>query len=570
MARRYTGSVVVLTVIASLRVVFASNPFLNHPFYVNPANMAEFDGSIATSVSKVKKTLTEMQTIPSAYWIDNKHKIRGNTTASLEGILQDASSKSPPELVVVIWYDLPNRDCDAKASNGEICCSPKPDGTCDYLASNDCEGGISEYKSDYVHPFVAVLKEFAAKVPIVVVVEPDSLPNLATNTGDPKCGNTATETAYKVGIKYSIEQLAAIEPPVSIYIDAAHGGWLGWENNLLKFMNILKEMDLPVSKIRGFATNTANYQPLGIPCPWEPDTDYRNGYCLNGKHAAEPCCADPCKLESQWNFGNNELNYAVGLTKMAKGVLGMDAHAVIDTGRNGVTDMRSDCSNFCNPRGAGAGQRSTTSVQLPDVIDAYFWLKTPGESDGCTQQLPGGKQCARYDAMCGSKDSIGSQPNEPRCPEAGQWFDYQVKQLAANAKLGPSPGPSDPTPPPTRPPAGDCKDDNQFATTCPGWASSGECSSNPGWMTVHCKDSCGLCDKPPPPPPKPTPKPTPTPRPTPAPPPPSGSGQCCFGASCATVSNCQGGWCGESQDHCEGNCKGTWCPTESNVSAVFV
>ena len=37
--------------------------------------------------------------------------------------------------------------------------------------------------------------------------------------------------------------------------------------------------------------------------------------------------------------------------------------------------------------------------------------------------------------MCGSSDSIGSESDEPYAPEAGQWFDYQIKQLAENAKM---------------------------------------------------------------------------------------------------------------------------------------
>jgi cellulose 1,4-beta-cellobiosidase len=61
---------------------------------------------------------------------------------------------------------------------------------------------------------------------------------------------------------------------------------------------------------------------------------------------------------------------------------------VIDTGRNGVDDMRADCSNWCNIRGAGAGHKPTAQTALPDLVDAYFWLKTPGESDGCTKTLP--------------------------------------------------------------------------------------------------------------------------------------------------------------------------------------
>merc|ERR1719444_753598 len=57
------------------------------------------------------------------------------------------------------------------------------------------------------------------------------------------------------------------------------------------------------------------------------------------------------------------------------------------------------------------------------------------ESDGCTQKLPDGTSCPRFDGKCGSVDSIGSKPSEPRAPEAGHWFDYQVKQLAANARF---------------------------------------------------------------------------------------------------------------------------------------
>ena len=40
-----------------------------------------------------------------------------------------------------------------------------------------------------------------------------------------------------------------------------------------------------------------------------------------------------------------------------------------------------------SPKRSGCGE----SVQ----VDAYFWLKTPGESDGCTALLPDGTRCAR-------------------------------------------------------------------------------------------------------------------------------------------------------------------------------
>jgi len=76
---------------------------------------------------------------------------------------------------------------------------------------------------------------------------------------------------------------------------------------------------------------------------------------------------------------------------------------------------------------------------------------------------------------------------------------------------------------------------------------------------------------PPPTPAAPTPKPEPTPSPTPVPTPapsPVGVGQCCYGASgatCASMSSCQGGWCGQSQAHCEGSCNGKWCPKLAEI-----
>ena len=131
-----------------------SNPFEGVPYYVNPSYQKELDGSIATATGAVKSTLQSMAEVPSAYWLDVKSKITGNGTNSLQGILMDAASKATPPLCVFIVYDLPNRDCHAKASNGEICCNPNPDGTCDYNAGGDCANGLQEYQTGYIDPLV--------------------------------------------------------------------------------------------------------------------------------------------------------------------------------------------------------------------------------------------------------------------------------------------------------------------------------------------------------------------------------------------------------------------------------
>lgn len=456
-SRRYALHVLSLLALASALLVAgpavaaAANPLANKPLYVNPAFQAELDGSIATASGAVKKTLQRMRSVGSAYWLDVKAKVANTSSTSLEsasGILADAASQgggSQPPLVVFIVYDLPNRDCHAKASNGEICCNPNPDGTCDYTKAGDCAAGLEEYKSEYIAPLAKTISQYCGTVPMALIVEPDSLPNLATNQGDPHCGNSATTAAYTTGIAYAVNTLAAACPNATLYLDAAHGGWLGWANNLQAFAKAVGDLGVS-SHLRGFSTNVANYQPLGIQCPTQQ-------WCLNNAHPTDPCCSDPCKLLTQYNSANNERNYVLELAAALTSAGFEDPHFVVDTGRNGVADMRSDCSNWCNIRGSGVGQLPTTNTSSNGVIDAFLWLKTPGESDGCTQSLPGGGTCARYDAMCGSADSIGSQTSEPHAPEAGAWFDYEVKMLAANAHMDPTPTPPSPPSPPPSPPS---------------------------------------------------------------------------------------------------------------------
>jgi cellulose 1,4-beta-cellobiosidase len=91
----------------------------------------------------------------SAYWIDVKAKLHGTDTNSLEGILADAAIKG--HMVTLIVYDLPNRDCNAHASNGEICCKYNSDRTCDYGYTGSCDDGLTEYKTEYIDVFAGLL-----------------------------------------------------------------------------------------------------------------------------------------------------------------------------------------------------------------------------------------------------------------------------------------------------------------------------------------------------------------------------------------------------------------------------
>jgi len=66
-------------------------------------------------------------------------------------------------------------------------------------------------------------------------------------------------------------------------------------------------------------------------------------------------------------------------------------HFVVDTSRNGNGRPDGDTIDggpaFCNPPGRAIGQLPTTKTGDP-LVDAFLWIKTPGESDGACNGAP--------------------------------------------------------------------------------------------------------------------------------------------------------------------------------------
>ncbi len=350
------------------------NPFKDVAFFLNPSYTAAVEAT-AKKYPDEAATIRKVAQHPTAVWLDSIRAI-----SNLPGWLdeakkqQDASGK--PTLTVVVVYDLPNRDCSAAASAGEL-----------KVAQN----GEERYRKEFIDPIVNIFKAHPDQ-PIVVVLEPDSLGNLATNMDLPACQEA--KSAYKNGVAYAIRNLAL--PNVSIYLDAAHSGWLGWDDNRAKigriFKTVLNDAGGP-QMIRGFALNISNYTSL----------NNRDGAIL------EP--TNPCP---------NELSYAKTLRKTLE-MYGFKNHGfLIDTSRNGKGQIRKKWGSWCNVRGAGIGERPRAEPE-PD-IDAYFWVKPPGESDGVADP-----SAPRFDEMCGGPDAAKG------APQAGQWFESYFLDLVRNA-----------------------------------------------------------------------------------------------------------------------------------------
>lgn len=358
--------------VAAAPLVETPSPFEGAQFFLNPDYVAKVEG--AAKADKANAALIKkVAAYPTAVWLDSIASV-ANVSKTLDAA-EKLASDGKPVVVTFVVYDLPNRDCSAKASAGEL---------------DVDKGGEEKYKAEFIDKIAAQFSVHP-KLRIVAIVEPDSLGNLATNMNVPKCA--ASDKVYRSATAYAVAKLSM--PQVSLYLDAAHAGWLGWEGNRQRIAKIFKDILTQaggVDKIRGFATNVSNYNTV------------------SGGDGKKLGAANPCPDEG---------TYIAKLTDAlkAEGIVGKKF--IIDTARNGKV-VRGTWGNWCNIKGAGLGPRPQASP-MP-LVDAYFWVKPPGESDGVSDP-----KSARYDAGCSSADSM------PNAPEAGQWFGAHFLEMAKNA-----------------------------------------------------------------------------------------------------------------------------------------
>ncbi|KNG50486.1 cellobiohydrolase-like protein II precursor [Stemphylium lycopersici] len=352
-------------------VTLSGNPFASRSIYANKFYSSEVVSAAAqmTDAALAEKALKFLQADMDLS--DTREKI---------SVVEDGIKDVPcNQIAALVIYDLPGRDCAAKASNGEL-----------------AVGELNIYKTEYIDPIVAIFKKYP-NTAIALVIEPDSLPNLVTNIDLQTCKDSAS--GYREGVAYALKQLNL--PNVMMYIDAGHGGWLGWNDNLKpgakELSAVYKKAGSP-KQVRGIATNVAGWNAWDLsPGEFSSATD------------------------AQWNKAQNEKKYIELFSPELKSA-GMPGQAIVDTGRNGVTGLRQEWGNWCNIDGAGFGRRPTSTTGS-SLVDAFVWVKPGGESDGTSDT-----SADRYDSFCGKSESF--KPS----PEAGQWNQEYFEMLVRNAK----------------------------------------------------------------------------------------------------------------------------------------
>jgi cellulose 1,4-beta-cellobiosidase len=436
------------------------NPYAGATQYVNPLWKAEVESEAVAQQSANPALAAKMRIVenqPTAIWLDSMGAIAGpaggmGLAAHLNAAL--AQKGSGPEVVNIIVYDLPGRDCNALASNGELPATA---------------AGLATYETSYIDPIVAILGNSAySSLRIAAVIEPDSLPNIVTNSGVAACQTAGP--FYETGVEYALNKLHAIGN-VYNFVDAAHSGWLGWSSNsgpaANEFAKVARATTAGMASIDGFITDTANTTPL-------QEQFITGTSTVNGQQAISGTFY-------QYNPDVDEQSYTADMySRLVSAGFPSSIGMVVDTSRNGwggsarptapststvvdawvsatKDDRRPHRGAWCNPSGAGLGNFPTaTPGGYPNShLFAYIWAKPPGESDGSSVAIPN-NQGKGFDRMC---DPTYAPPGAgwngaltgalPNAPLSGGWFAAQFDQLVTNANP-PIGGPT-PTPPPATP-----------------------------------------------------------------------------------------------------------------------
>ncbi|MBQ1011367.1 glycoside hydrolase family 6 protein [Micromonospora sp. M51] len=410
------------------------NPYVGVRGYVNPEWKAKADAEPGGS---------RVSNNPTAVWLDRIAAINGTPDSSSNGAFGvkdhlDEALRQGAGYIQFVIYNLPGRDCSALASNGEL----GPD-------------ELPKYKAQYIDPIAAIQGDSKySSLRIINIIEIDSLPNLVTNTsgqpgGTVMCDTVKANGAYVNGVGYALAKLGSIGN-VYNYIDAGHHGWLGWDSNFGPSAEILKTAAVAsgstVNNVHGFITNTANYSALQE--PYFKVTDNVNGQTVRQSKWVD------------WNFYVDELSFAQAFrTKLVSLGFNSNIGMLIDTSRNGWggsarptgpgamtsvdtyvnggrVDRRLHLGNWCNQAGAGLGERPRANPATG--IDAYVWVKPPGESDGSSKEIPN-NEGKGFDRMCdptyGGNARNGNNPSGALgdAPISGAWFSAQFQELMRNA-----------------------------------------------------------------------------------------------------------------------------------------
>jgi endoglucanase len=249
------------------------------------------------------------------------------------------------------------------------------------IPNRDCSGassgGLPSHAAyrQWIDQVGAGLKGRAA----AIVLEPDVLALMTT------CLTPAQQADTYASMAYAGKALKAASSRAKVYFDAGHSAWLSAGDMAAR----LVRADIAGSA-DGISLNVSNYRTDTELIPYAKSVIAATG--------------DP------------------------------SLKAVLDTSRNGNGPAGSE---WCDPAGRAIGIPSTNAVSDP-ILDAYLWIKLPGEADGCIAGAGTFVPQRAYDL------AIAAGPVTP------------TPTTPSPSPSTPSPSPSTPSPSPSGPGASGC------------------------------------------------------------------------------------------------------------------
>ena len=477
-------------------------------FYVPPpagGSLQQIGQLISNGQFRNAALIGRMETVPSAVWLDGETA----TQAARGAVGQQQANQVVMRQIhkalvgaqvqhavpVFVAYNIPGRDCSQYSAGG---------------APSD-----AAYRS-WVNAVSSALGD--AKAVVLLEPDAlANLPGYcggAYNTTFPQITNRS-----RIGdVAYGVTTLES-DPNVSVYIDAGNSAWqtVGNIAEVLVAADVQQAQGffLNVSNYQ-YATNSAYYGTWVSECiAYATQLNGETQASALGYTASltaadnNPSGAFANCPNQYWNGGpannwtgvamspygiwsesqsNPALNTA-GVDSRFASMLGSVApttHFVVDTSRDGIGPNNMEAyaaapydqpqsvistlqsGNWCNPPGVGLGIHPTAATAgvttsldsylpaaTPSLLDAYLWVKTPGQSDGQCNAAGGVRAWQDY-ASSGSgggytppitgwpaSSSATSATFDPLWslqtgtvftdPPAGQWFPAQALTLAQNA-----------------------------------------------------------------------------------------------------------------------------------------
>ena len=214
------------------------------------------------------------------------------------------------------------------------------------IPSRDC-GGLSGGGGATAGAYKTWIGAFASGLAgrkATVILEPDALAGM-------DCLSLADQQVRVDLLSYAV-QLLKSQPNVSVYLDAGHPDW----QTAAEMSARLTRANIAIAN--GFSLNISNFYTT-----------------------------------------SDNVSYGQKISALTGG-----KHFVVDTGRNGLGPTSDH--QWCNPDGRAIGAGPTTATGNA-LVDAFLWVKVPGESDGaCNGGPSAGKWWGDYALGLASRSAI--------------------------------------------------------------------------------------------------------------------------------------------------------------------